>query len=149
VKLLRNPFKKDATTTVTADDYYQTDARQRLGRAWLLSAATFVVTVVVVLALFYGVRWAYHQITNHKNQAAPAQNTNQTDKQSASKAADTTKTSSSQSGPTSQPSTTASTANHQPAPTATTPAPPSAPTTTPNTGPTSTELPRTGPDLDL
>ena len=48
-------------------EYYQSERRGRMGMAWLLSAVTFVGTVLVVLGLFYSGRWVYRSVTNDDN----------------------------------------------------------------------------------
>ena len=48
--------------------YYQTTKPERMWLVWLLSILTFVITVIIVLALFWVGRWAIHQITKSKLQ---------------------------------------------------------------------------------
>jgi hypothetical protein len=42
---------------------YDPAQKRRLGVAWMLGAATLIATVLVTMALFYGVRFAYREIT--------------------------------------------------------------------------------------
>jgi hypothetical protein len=55
---------KAAPSEVT--EYYKAEKRDRLWGVWLLSLATFFGTLVVVLGLFWGGRWVYHQFTDKK-----------------------------------------------------------------------------------
>lgn len=45
-------------------EYYQAEQRERMGVAWLLAFVTLIVTVGVVLGLFFGGRWAYRKLAN-------------------------------------------------------------------------------------
>lgn len=103
--------------------YYQAERRERVGLAWLLAAGTLVVTVLIGLALFFGGRALYR----HFNKSSTKPPTATTQKPATQKPAPQT-----------------------PAPSTSTP-PPSNPTPPPTTPPqpTPTEVPRTGPDLDL
>lgn len=65
------PFRRreDVSTTDASnekDDYYRTERRERVGLAWLLALASLVATILIALALFYGVRFIYHKI-HHTN----------------------------------------------------------------------------------
>ncbi len=100
---------------------------------WLLSAVTFVVTVLIVLGLFWGGRWAINRFTK---KPTPATTTVQ--KPAANKPQSTNGISSNGSSkPTPTPPT-------NPTPKPTTPTP--APANTPSTGPST--LVRTGPTSD-
>lgn len=44
--------------------YYQAERRERLWLAWLLAFTTLVVTVLIVIGLSFGGRWAYRKIAN-------------------------------------------------------------------------------------
>lgn len=54
--------KKDNSTNDEIKNYYAEERRDRTGVAWLLAAATLVVTLLLALGLFYGGRWAYRAI---------------------------------------------------------------------------------------
>ncbi|HSX23733.1 MAG TPA: hypothetical protein VLE74_01405 [Candidatus Saccharimonadales bacterium] len=60
------PFNrnKDQSAEVPQEvqDYYQSENRERSWVAWLLATGTLLVTVVVVLGLFYGGRWGYRKL---------------------------------------------------------------------------------------
>jgi|GEM_PF-4238757 len=59
-------------------DYYQSQRREKAGVAWLLAAGVFIVTLLIAMALFFGGRWAYRQITDRGNDApATGQNEQQ------------------------------------------------------------------------
>ena len=45
-------------------NYYQAEGRQRSWTAWLMALATLFVTVVVVLGIFFGGRWAFRKLKN-------------------------------------------------------------------------------------
>lgn len=118
-------------------DYYQATAGNNMVMVWLLSAITFVATILVVLGLFWAGRWIYQKVTApDKNQPAvtenqPSEQPPQDEQPSTNPGAD--------SGANPSPST--PTPSPTPAPTQPTP-----PTTTPQTGPT--ELVQTGPSSD-
>ena len=40
-------------------DYYKAEGRERAWVAWLLAIGTLLVTIFVVLGVFYGGRWAF------------------------------------------------------------------------------------------
>ncbi len=48
-------------------DYYRAEERDRTGRAWLFAAGGFVLTVAVVLGLFFAGRWAYQAVFNDRD----------------------------------------------------------------------------------
>lgn len=102
---------------------------------WLLSAGTFVVTVLIVLGLFWGGRWVINRSTKKPTPATPV-----VQKPAANKSQGINGISSNGS---SKPAPTSST---NPAPKPTTTAPTPAPATTPSTGPST--LVRTGPTSD-
>lgn len=60
------PFKReksDKTVPPEVQEYYNAEKRERMGLAWILAFVTLAVTVLVVLGLFVGGRWAYRKIT--------------------------------------------------------------------------------------
>ena len=40
-------------------DYYKAEQRDRMGMAWLVAVGGFLVTVAIVVGLFFAGRWAY------------------------------------------------------------------------------------------
>lgn len=58
-----NRKKSDETVPPEVQDYYNAEKRERMGLAWILAFVTLAVTVLVVLGLFFGGRWAYRKIT--------------------------------------------------------------------------------------
>lgn len=45
-------------------DYYQAERREHLGMAWLLAFISLIVTMAVVIGLFFGGRWIYRKLAN-------------------------------------------------------------------------------------
>ncbi len=58
-------FKKTEEDILPEDveKYYRSQQRARVGTAWLLGFLTLVITLIVALGLFYGVRYAYRELT--------------------------------------------------------------------------------------
>jgi cytoskeletal protein RodZ len=116
-------------------DYYQSEQRDRTGRAWLLAIVTLVVTFLLAAALFFGGRWVYRAAFGDDKKPATTTETitgnNDAEGQVSDSAA---QTGTSTPTPTSAPSTT----NAPSASSAT-----AAPAATPNTGPSA--LVDTGP----
>ncbi len=54
-------------------DYYQAERREHLGMAWLLAFVSLIVTMAVVVGLFFGGRWAYRKLANKQNQPSSGQ----------------------------------------------------------------------------
>jgi hypothetical protein len=46
------------------DNYYKSQRRARIGTAWLLGFLTLIITLIIALGLFYGIRYAYREITD-------------------------------------------------------------------------------------
>jgi len=136
-----NRNKQDDNGNVPAEvkQYYQAERRERVGLAWLLAAGTLIVTVLVVLGLFFGGRWIYRQVTDDKpaSTATEQQENNNNQNQGQSQG----QSDSNNNGQTTNP--------NQPTPT--TPQQTPQPNTDNSNGstPTTGEVPRTGPDLDL
>ncbi len=140
--------KKNADVPAEIKDYYLAEKREKRGMAWLLALGTLLATVLVVLGLFFGGRWAYKKITAKKTkpaQTAEVKQGNQSPQtpakpQPAPKKPDAKPTTPSHSpGPsaTSPQTTQPATPNSNPAPSAPAPSPTPAPATAlPNTGPT-------------
>ncbi len=111
-------------------DYYKAEGRERTGVAWLLALATLLVTVLVVLGLFFGGRWAFRKLKNNDKPAPVAVQTD-TAKDQGTKAAEP--------APATPPAQTPSPSTGSPAP---------APATTP-TSARNSNLPSTGPEDTL
>ncbi len=47
--------------------YYESEHRERVGLAWLIAFLSLVLTITVILGLFFGGRWAYRKIANNNN----------------------------------------------------------------------------------
>lgn len=144
--------KQDAgTDEVPAEikDYYQAGKRDRMWVVWLLSAATFVATVIVVLGLFWGGRWAYRKITADKptNQTAGQDKQPEQIEEQPSNSAEDNTSENNQTQDQEAPSA-PSTPPSSDRPSSLIPTPNQAPVTTPQTGPVDGELPRTGPASD-
>ncbi len=140
------PFNRKAEDTETdtvpeeIKDYYQAEKRGRMWTTWLLSAATFVVTVLVVVGLFWAGRWTYNRVTNGTDQPQPEVTVTQEPAQEPDqKPSDEPQSQPPADQPAEQP--------EQPGQSAAAPAPEPTPQITPQTGPTA-ELPRTGPTSD-
>lgn len=54
--------KEDEVLPEEVQDYYNSEQRDRTGMAWLLAAGAFVLTVAVILGVFFAGRWAYRSI---------------------------------------------------------------------------------------
>lgn len=120
-------------------DYYQAESRQRTGKAWLLAAATLILTILIAAVLFLGGRWVYRTVFD--NDSKPTVTEQKVDD---NKAQDTDKK---QSGTTNNsPQTSSTNTNQTPSTSSNTPNR-TTPTTTPSTGPS--ELVDTGPGDEL
>lgn len=79
-------FRKKETKPVPKEvkEYYAGQKRDRLWGVWLLSLATFILTLLIVLGLFWGVRWVYHKITDkdQKPETISVEEKNQAEKNS-------------------------------------------------------------------
>lgn len=75
--LFRRNKVDQAGMPTDVQNYYQTENRERTGMAWLLALGTLLVTVIVVLGLFFGGRWTFRKL---KNTDKPAPVAVQTDK---------------------------------------------------------------------
>ena len=62
----------EETTTLPDTDLYNTPPRERSWMAWLLALVTLVVTVAVVLGLFYGGRFIYRKFNKSDTNQTPA-----------------------------------------------------------------------------
>ncbi len=139
-----NPFRRyrndmdTGTVPSGVQEYYQSERGERMGVAWLIAFVSLIVTILVVLLLFFGGRWIYRKITNHnKSTTAP---TSQTSNSNVGNNSGNTSTGNNNTpGGSGQPAQNPSQNN--------TTSPTTGPSTTPATGDT-TEIPRTGPETD-
>lgn len=131
--LFRRNKTDQAGMPTEVQDYYKTVGREHTGVAWLLALATLLVTVVVVLGLFFGGRWAFRKLKNSDKPAPVAVQTDTT-KDQGTKAAEPTPNTSD--APTTPPAQTPPASNPTPAP-ATTPTP-ARNSNLPSTGPEDT-----------
>ncbi len=145
------PFNRNRNTSPQTkvpeevEQYYQSERRDRVGVAWLLAGATLIITVLIVLGLFFGGRWAYRKIANKDNKSGTqTAQTNQPTEQSPASQAPSSNNSSS--GSPSSGSTSGNTNSQS----STSQGNVAAPTQTNNpssvpAGPTQTSVPNTGP----
>ena len=45
-------------------NYYQAEYREKTWKAWVLGLATLIITILLALALFFGARWIYRELTD-------------------------------------------------------------------------------------
>lgn len=75
----RNKIK--AAVPAEVQEYYQSEKRDKAWLAWLLAIGTLIATVIVVLGLFFGGRWAYRKLVDNPKkptvgvQSAPTSDT--------------------------------------------------------------------------
>lgn len=145
--MVKQPWNRNRTrpapTQVPTEvqEYYESTRKERTGAAWLLTLATLLITVILAVALFFGGRWIYQQFTSNDEQAQPATEQQPGEQSEQSPADDTTQDNNGADAPGSEPT----------APQATTPTPTPSPQPTqqtPTTGPSTPEIPRTGPTGD-
>lgn len=67
MKLFRG--KNPDNVPAEVQDYYQSQQSEHKSVAWLLAFATFVLTLVLILGLFFGGKWAYRKIANRDKNA--------------------------------------------------------------------------------
>ena len=113
-------------------DYYKAEGRERAWVAWVLAITTLLVTIFVVLGIFYGGRWAFRKVKDNDKPAPVAVQTDET-KSDEQTSTDTTPSAN-------EPSSTSSTSSS----TSSTPVATST-TTTPTNSTTKSDLPSTGP----
>lgn len=87
--LFRRNRTDQAGMPTEVQDYYKAEGRERTGMAWLLALATLLVTVLVVLGLFFGGRWVFRKLKNNDKPAPVAVQTD-TAKDQGTKAAEPT-----------------------------------------------------------
>lgn len=132
-------FRRNKQSSVLPEEvqqYYQTEQRQRRGVAALIAVGALLVTIAIAAALFFGVRFAYHQIRGDDDKKTQTTNT-----QDGWQNPDKDKTNDQQK-PTDNQSQATPTPTPAPA-TTPTPTPSPAPATTPSLGDTQA-LPHTG-----
>ena len=66
---MRNPFKRNQDNQTIADleNYYTSSynsGSSNSGKAWLMALLSLIITLVVIVALFFGVRWIYRALTD-------------------------------------------------------------------------------------
>lgn len=49
------------------NEFYKAEGRERTVVAWIMAIGTLILTILVVLGLFYGGRWAVRKIKNRNN----------------------------------------------------------------------------------
>ncbi len=124
---------ESSTVPPEVQEYYQSERKERFSIAWLIAFISLVVTILLVILLFFGGRWIYRKIANRNKPTSTVQT--QDKDQSTSQTQNQDKPSTNEGGSQGQ--------NATPSPT---PAPTTGPTT-PITGDSSV-MPRTGPDSD-
>lgn len=135
-----NRRKKQTTTNLPPEvqQYYQSENRGRMGMAWLIAFLSLLVSVAIVVGLFFGGRWVYRQIAGTNDTNATQSETAETKEEV--QGGDVEK-------PAPEPSKENGNNGGQSTGGTATPTPAPAPQSTPQTGDDS--LLRTGPDLDL
>lgn len=136
MKLFSRRRSVDASLPPEIQAYAVAEQRERRGMAWVVGILSLLTTVLVLVVLFFGGRWAYRKITGKSDTKPAATQTTDQKKPADKPAADTNKPT----GTTATPDGAASTSTPVQAPAATQPA----------TGDNGSEtLVRTGPDVDL
>ena len=126
MSLFRRNKTQEPATPEQLQDYYQTENRERVWVAWALGFATLIVTVLVVMGLFFGGRWTYRKF-RPQNQPVAVTNV-------------------AQDASPQTPDSTPQTSGSSPVGSTSAPAPTSTPTnTTPTTQKSTSNLPSTGP----
>lgn len=79
--------KAEKPVTKEVEQYIKAEKRERAGLAWLLALVAMAVAALVIIALFFGGRWAYDRIWNDEDssstQTASSQSNNSTSKEEA------------------------------------------------------------------
>lgn len=60
--LFRKRKQQDDVLPDEVKDYYRAEQRDRIGGAWLMAFGGFLLTVAIVLGLFFAGRWAYQAV---------------------------------------------------------------------------------------
>jgi hypothetical protein len=147
---MKSPFSRIIRRQSKADDvsipvpeeikaYYQAESKDNMLKIWLLSAATFVVTLLVILGIFWGGRWLWRRSHQPSSKPAPIANQDQSQDKKPANSAPATPSASSTPAPAPAPTPTNTSA----------PAPSPAASSTPSTS-NSSQLIDTGPgNVDL
>lgn len=143
MKLFSRRKKVNSDLPPEIQAYAQAEHRERMGMAWLVGLVSLIVTVLILVGLYFGGQWVYRKIA-HKDQPT---DTAQIDKKAAQKQKDDkAKEEKKQTGATD----TRDADNNSTNTPVQAPTPPVAPATQPATGDNGAEtLVRTGPDIDL
>lgn len=67
---MRNPFRRRGNNQTIAEleSYYASQgSNRRTGTAWVMAILSLIITVAVIVALYFGVRWAYRALTDNNN----------------------------------------------------------------------------------
>lgn len=70
--------KKDKTTIAELEEYYanQDQKKTKTGKAWLMAFLSILITVAIIVGLFFGGRWLYRAITDNSSDTATTTETN-------------------------------------------------------------------------
>lgn len=148
----RRKQTEDSTVPPELQHYYESEHRERVGLAWLIAFLSLLLTISVILGLFFGGRWAYRKIANNDNtdqtkqvvgpnqpiKPLPGPSTSKTPSSSQSKTTVPTKSSNPKKTTSSTPYTPKTTAKSKPRPKAVS-----------SSQPSSTKLTNTGPGNNL
>lgn len=95
---------KSAKMPPEVQKYYDSEQRERVGLAWLVAFVSLLVTVLVIMAVFFGGRWIFRKVTNDNGGSNTSQTANKptTSESSSSSEANKTKSDSSSSNSTSK-----------------------------------------------
>lgn len=145
--LFRRKKADQASVPAELQNYYQAEKRERTGVAWLLAIGTLIITVLIILGLFFGGRWVYRKVHHSKTitTASVQKNGSSKDIPSDSSAVSSGASTGTSSASTSTPSSSASSTT-QNSSTSTTTSPAGSTT---STGAASSNLPSTGPSDNL
>ena len=64
---MRNPFKREKNPTIAElENYYAGQRRTKRGpgAAWLMAILSLLVTLIIIAALYFGVRWIYRTFSD-------------------------------------------------------------------------------------
>ena len=137
---LQRQKRSERPVPAEVQEYYRAEQRERMGVAWLIAFLSLLISVIVLLGIFFGGRWAWRKITQgDKKQPTTVQtdDTNTNEQKPTELPGDTTK----QTDPTDR------NANNNGAGSANSNNANSSSSTANN--PSQPNLVRTGPDLDL
>lgn len=78
------PFRKKKAANAPnmppeVQQYYKSERREQTGIAWLLAIATLLITIAIILGLFFGGRWVYRKIKNRNTTTTTQTQSNTTD----------------------------------------------------------------------